>query len=85
MKNRWVVHRSLHIVMPNPDNLELNIDDLRLKICGTPRQIPQNRYSRKYHPAEIDCSPGMCGHNSLLVGIKLFHLAKVHTGRRKSV
>jgi hypothetical protein len=22
--------------MPNPDKPELNIDDLRLKICGTP-------------------------------------------------
>ena len=83
---KWrAVHRSLHIVMPNPDKPELNIDDLRLKICGTPRQTPQNLYSRKYHPAAIDCPPGMCGHNSQLVRIKLFHLAKVHTGRRKSV
>jgi hypothetical protein len=73
--------------MPNPDKPvaakrksrfigELDIDDLRLKICGTPRQTPQNRYSRKYHPAATDCPPGMCGHNSLLVGIKLFHLAE---------
>jgi hypothetical protein len=81
-----ILGRYLHIV-PNrvqfsygphgkPYKPELNIDDLRLKICGTPRQTPQNRYSQKYHPAATDCPPGMCGHNSLLVGIKLFHLAE---------
>ena len=76
MLDRWHVNRRLHNVIANPDTPELNIDYLRLRICGTPRQTAQNRYSRKYHLAAIDCPPRLCEHNSLLAGIKLFHLAE---------
>ena len=62
--------------MPNLDKPELNIDDLRFKICVTTRQTPQNRYSRKYHPAAIDCPPGCVGTTPCLSESNFFHLAE---------